>query len=205
MDLRCSIYVLDVDVVELLADKGMDESFIISESLMDKLVYLAKEQNKRERVIFLFNRPVWLPKSVLWEKENGFAHIYGVISDKAYTSLLEYDIKGYAGYLAMCEEHYLTGRTPSGYTTIDYETWYRDGIAYKAKDEEIEEESFTCKNKYNLKITAFAARNLSYTVAMGIRDDLIIDQELYEYLVGMIEQERSGCPKSGAGCPNADS
>lgn len=204
IDLRCSIYVMDVDVVELLKDKGMDESFVISESLMDKLVDLAKEQNKRERVIFLFNRPIWLPKNAFWEKENGFTHIYGIITDKASTSLLE-DIKGYTGYLAMCEEHYFTGRTPSGYTTTDYTTWYRDEVAYNAKDEEIEEESFACKNKYNLKITAFAARNPSYTVAMGIRDDLIIDQELYEYLIGLIEQEKSGCPKSGAGCPKTDS
>lgn len=204
IDLRCSIYVMDVDVVELLKDKGMDESFVISESLMNKLVYLAKEQNRRERTIIVFNRPIWLPKNAFWEKENGFTHIYGIITDKASTSLLE-DIKGYTGYLAMCEEHYLTGRTPSGYTTTDYTTWYRDEVAYNAKDEEIEEESFACKNKYNLKITAFAARNPSYTVAMGIRDDLIIDQELYEYLIGLIEQEKSGCPKSGAGCPKTDS
>ena len=205
IDLRCSIYAMDVDVVELLKDKGMDESFIISESLMDKLICLAKEQNRRERVIFLFNRPIWIPKTILWENEIGYINIYGVISDRAYTSLLEYDIKGYAGYLAMCEECYLTGRTPSGYTTTDYETWYRDGIAYNAKDEDIEDEGFICKNKYNLKITAFAARNPSYTVAMGIRDDLIIDQELYEYFIGLIEQEKSGCPKSGAGCPKTDS
>ena len=204
IDLRCSIYVMDVDVVELLKDKGMDESFVISESLMDTLVDLAKEQNKRESVIFLFNRPIWLPKNAFWEKENGFTHIYGIITDKASTSLLE-DIKGYTGYLAMCEEHYLTGRTPSGYTTTDYTTWYRDEVAYNAKDEEIEEESFACKNKYNLKITAFAARNPSYTVAMGIRDDLIIDQELYEYLIGLIEQEKSGCREAGAGCPKTDS
>ena len=204
IDLRCSIYVMDVDVVELLKDKGMDESFVISESLMNKLVYLAKEQNRRERTIIVFNRPIWLPKNAFWEKENGFTHIYGIITDKASTSLLE-DIKGYTGYLAMCEEHYLTGRTPSGYTTTDYTTWYRDEVAYNAKDEEIEEESFACKNKYNLKITAFAARNPSYTVAMGIRDDLIIDQELYEYLIGLIDQEKSGCPKSGAGCPKTDS
>lgn len=205
IDLRCSIYVMDVDVVELLKDKGMDESFVISESLMDTLVDLAKEQNKRERVIFLFNRPIWLPKNAFWEKENGYINIYGVITDRAYTSLLEYDIKGYAGYLAMCEEHYLTGRTPSGYTTTDYTTWYRDEVAYNAKDEEIEEESFSCKNKYNLKITAFSARNPSYTVAMGIRDDLIIDQELYEYLIGLIEQEKRGCREAGAGYPNTDS
>ena len=204
IDLRCSIYAMDVDVVELLKDKGMEASFVISESLMDTLVDLAKEQNKRERVIFLFNRPIWLPKNAFWEKENGFTHIYGIITDKASTSLLE-EIKGYTGYLAMCEEHYFTGRTPSGYTTTDYTTWYRDEVAYNAKDEEIEEESFACKNKYNLKITAFAARNPSYTVAMGIRDDLIIDQELYEYLIGLIEQEKSGCPKSGAGCPKTDS
>ena len=140
-----------------------------------------RTKQERERVIFLFNRPIWLPKNVLWDKENGFTHIYGVITDKAYTSLLEYDIKGYAGYLAMCEEHYLSGTTPSGFTTTNYATWYRDGVAYNAKDEEIEEDSFTCKNKYNLKVTAFAARNLSYEVAMGIRDDLIIDQKLYEY------------------------
>lgn len=204
IDLRCSIYVMDVDVVELLKDKGMDESFVISESLMNKLVYLAKEQNRRERTIIVFNRPIWLPKNAFWEKENGFTHIYGIITDKASTSLLE-DIKGYTGYLAMCEEHYLTGRTPSGYTTTDYTTWYRDEVAYNAKDEEIEEESFACKNKYNLKITAFAARNPSYTVAMGIRDDLIIDQELYEYLIGLIEQEKSGCREAGSGYPNTDS
>ena len=200
IDLRCSIYAMDVDVVELLKDKGMEASFVISESLMDTLVDLAKEQNKRERVIFLFNRPIWLPKNAFWEKENGFTHIYGIITDKASTSLLE-DIKGYTGYLAMCEEHYFTGRTPSGYTTTDYTTWYRDEVAYNAKDEEIEEESFACKNKYNLKITAFAARNPSYTVAMGIRDDLIIDQELYEYLIGLIEQEKSGCPKTDSKPP----
>ena len=204
IDLRCSIYAMDVDVVELLKDKGMEDSFVISESLMDKLVYLAKEQNKRERTIFLFNRPIWLPKNAFWEKENGFTHIYGVITDKASTSLLE-DIKGYTGYLAMCEEHYLTGRTPSGYTTTDYTSWYRDEVAYNAKDEEIEEESFACKNKYNLKISAFSARNTSYTVAMGIRDDLIIDQELYEYLIGLIEQEKSGCREAGSGYPNTDS
>ena len=204
IDLRCSIYAMDVDVVELLKDKGMDESFVISESLMEKLVYLAKEQNRRERTIIVFNRPIWLPKNAFWEKENGFTHIYGIITDKASTSLLE-DIKGYTGYLAMCEEHYLTGRTPSGYTTTDYTTWYRDEVAYNAKDEEIEEESFACKNKYNLKITAFAARNPSYTVAMGIRDDLIIDQELYEYLIGLIEQEKSGCREAGSGYPNTDS
>lgn len=203
IDLRCSIYVLDVDVVELLADKGMEESFIISESLMNKLVYLAKEQNRKKRVIFLFNRPVWLPKNVLWENENGFTHIYGVISDRAFTSRLEYDIKGYAGYLAMCEEYYLTGRTPSGFTTTDYATWYKDGVAYNAKEKDIKDESFICKNKNSLKITAFAARNPSYTVALGIRDDLIIDQELYEYLIGLIEQEKSGCPKYGTGCPNS--
>lgn len=205
IDLRCSIYVLDVDVVELLADKGMEESFIISESLMNKLVYLAKEQNRKKRVIFLFNRPVWLPKNVLWENENGYTNIYGVITDRAFTSRLEYDIKGYAGYLAMCEEYYLTGRTPSGFTTTDYATWYKDGVAHNAKDEDIKDESFICKNKNNLKITAFAARNPSYTVALGIRDDLIIDQELYEYLIGLIGQEKSGCPKSGTGCPKTDS
>ena len=102
IDLRCSIYALDVDVVELLKDKGMDESFVISESLMEKLVYLAKEQNRRERTIIVFNRPIWLPKNVLWDNENGFTHIYGVITDRPFTSRLEYDIKGYAGYLAMC-------------------------------------------------------------------------------------------------------
>ena len=144
IDLQCSIYAMDVDVVELLKDKGMDESFVISESLMEKLVYLAKEQNRRERTIIVFNRPIWLPKNVLWDNENGFTHIYGVITDRPFTSRLEYDIKGYAGYLAMCEEHYLTGRTPSGYTTTDYTTWYRDEVAYNAKDEEIEEESFAC-------------------------------------------------------------
>ena len=78
-------------------------------------------------------------------------------------------------------------------------------MAYNAKDEEIEEESFACKNKYNLKITAFSARNPSYTVAMGTRDDLIIDQELYEYLIGLIEQEKSGCREAGSGYPNTDS
>ena len=205
IDLRCSIYALDVDVVELLKDKGMEESFVINESLMNKLVYLAKEQNRREKVIVLFNRPIWLPKNVLWNNEKGFTHIYGVITDRAYTSRLRYDIKGYAGYLAMCEECYLSGTTPSGFTTIDYATWYSDGVAYNAKDEDIEDESFTCKSKYNLKITAFAARNLSYTVAMGIRDDLIIDQELYESLIELIEQEEGGCPNAGDGCPKTDS
>ena len=66
-------------------------------------------------------------------------------------------------------------------------------------------EEHACKSKYNLKLIGIAAHNLSYTVAMGVRDDLIIDQELYESLIALIEQEESGCPNAGDGCPKTDS
>ena len=56
IDLRCSIYAMDVDVVELLKDQGMEASFVISESLMEKLVYLAYRNISEKRTMPLANR-----------------------------------------------------------------------------------------------------------------------------------------------------
>ena len=89
----------------------------------------------------------------------------------------------YLGYLALCEEFYLTKTTPNGFSTIDGETWYKDGIPYNPRSKEFKEECSICLKKSNLKIRTSVIRMSEYDLAEATRDDLIIDQEFYERLL----------------------
>ncbi|MBQ4197003.1 MAG: hypothetical protein II659_04060 [Bacteroidales bacterium] len=198
LDLRGTIYVLDIEEEsDIFLNEGFDGHFIITESLMDELIELTIEQMVRKRV-WVFNRPIWLPKKHIWG-EDGFCHIYGLITDD-----FELDEKNaadihfcyfYLGYLALCEEFYLTETTPNGFSTIEGETWYKDGIAYDARSKEIQEECSICVEKSNLEIRTNLIRIPAYDLAEGTRDDLIIDQEFYERVLSATPKDKVGCPK----------
>lgn len=199
LDLRGTLYALNIDEESnIFLDEGFDDHFIVTESLMDNLVKLAREQTERKRV-WVFNRPIWLPKKDIWE-EDGFCHIYGLISDdyeldkENATDI--YCCYYYLGYLALCEEFYLTKTTPNGFSTIDGETWYKDGIPYNPRSKEFKEECSICLKKSNLKIRTSVIRMSEYDLAEATRDDLIIDQEFYERLLSASPQDRVGCQHS---------
>ena len=198
LDLRGTIYVLDIDEEsDIFLDEGFDGHFIITESLMDELIELTLEQMVRKRV-WVFNRPIWLPKKHIWE-EDGFCHIYGLITDDF--ELDENDAADihycyyYLGYLALCEEYYLTETTPNGFNTIDGETWYKDGIPYNPRCKEIKGECSICLEKSNLEIRTNLIRMPAYDLAEGTRDDLIIDQKFYERVLSATPKDKAGCPK----------
>lgn len=201
LDLRGTIYVLDIDEEsDIFLDEGFDGHFIVTERLMDFLVEITREQMVRKRV-WVFNRPIWLPKKHIWG-EDGFCHIYGVITDDfeldddnaadIYTSYY------YLGYLALCEEYYLTETTPNGFSTIDGETWYKDGISYNPRCKEIKNECSICLEKSHLEIRTNVIRMPEYDLAEGTRDDLIIDQGFYERIISSTPIESAGCPKKTA-------
>lgn len=184
LNLGGTLYVVDIDeVTGSLLDKGCSDHFIIDESLMNYLVELAQQQKKIVHTVCLFNRPIWLPKDVIWDGD-GYVSIFGTVSDRELDYAVKSDINYYLGYLALCEEYYLSGTTPSGYSTNDFITWYRNGKAYDAKRREILEEGLICKDKYNLKVFTAKLRIPAYGLACGVRDGIITDQELYEKLIG---------------------
>lgn len=194
LDLGATLYVLDIEEpLKNILDEGCDGHFIISEHLMDELLHLVEEQRKKRHRVCLFNRPIWLPKKHIWEEE-GHCHIYGVITDDCELDD-EYaaDINLYLGYLALCEEYCLTGTTPNGYCTINGETWYKDGIDFNPVSKEMREECSICLENNNLNTRSAVMGIPAYDLAEGTRDDLIIDQELYERLLSASPRERTGC------------
>ena len=186
-----TLYVLDIDETsDIFLDEGFDGHFIMTESLMKTMVGLAEEQKKRWHTVCLFNRPLWLPKPQLWEEE-GYCHIYGVITDDYDLSEeLKTDLNYYLGYLALCEEYYLTGTTPSGYTTEDGVIWFKNGQPFNPKLKEMVEECKICQDKHNLKICTAKMRIPAYDLAGGVRNDLLIDQKLYEDLLSVVQNDR---------------
>ena len=157
---------------------------IFDESYMDYLVGKVEspEDSLIEKTVFLFNRPLWFSDENLCGEE-GYCQVYGVISDDELGEELKSDITAHLGYLAMCEEYNLAGITPSGFTTQDGETWYRDGIEYDVNDEEIVEEGRICREKHNLKVIVTVTNTPEYELKEGVKGDLIIGQGLYEYLL----------------------
>ena len=183
---------------------GLDKSFIICDSLMDNLTRLAEQQAEKEKVkqynVVLFNRPIWLPRCVLWEEEEGFCHIYGLLVDKEIDRKVLQDCNLYLGYLAMVEEVILNDVTPSGYTA-DVEKdglhWYDRGEEYSCVSEKLKKESLLCQHKHNLKLRSAVVSVSEIEINKGVRDDFILSQELYEILVGIVAKaDREG------GCQN---
>lgn len=198
LDLRGTLYIIDIDEEsEIFLDEGFDRHLIITESLMNELVEIAREQIVKKRV-WLFNRPIWLPKKDIWAEE-GFCHIYGVITDDFEldddNAADIYSSYYYLGYLALCEEYYLTKTTPNGFSTIDGDIWYKDGIPYNPWSKEIKEECSICLKKSNLEIHTNLIGMPAYDIAEGTRDELIIDQKFYERILSATPKDRVGCPE----------
>lgn len=181
---------LDIDEQsDIFLDEGFDDHFIVTESLMDKLLQLVEEQEEKWHRVCLFNRPIWLPKKQIWE-EDGFCHLYGVITDDCdLDDIFAEDMCHYLGYLALCEEVFLTGTTPNGFSTIDGETWYRDGIPFNPVSREIREECSICFEKNNLSIRTAVMQIPAYDLAEGTRDELIIDRAFFERLLSASPRE----------------
>lgn len=164
---------------------GRDGSLIICETAMDKLVEIAEHPQARPtelRSIILFNRPIWLSAENIWERP-GYCHIYGIIEDKRLDDTVICNANTYLGYLAMCEEYYLSGITPSGFSTKDGVIWYKDGREYLATEEAIIEEGRICRDKHNLKLFATELQIPHYEAREGVLDGLIVSQYLYEHLL----------------------
>ena len=202
-DLDYSLYLIDLDGIEgQCLECGMDKSFIICESLMDNLIRLAEQQKAEEEKepynIVLFNRPIWLPKHILWENEYGFCHIYGLTVDDDLDSKVLQECNLYLGYLAMVEELILNDVTPSGYTA-DVEKdglyWYDRGEKYICVSEKIKKESQLCRHKHNLKLRSAVVRVPIEDLNEGTRDGLILSQKLYEQMIEIVANanDEDGC------------
>lgn len=186
LGLDYTLYVVDWDEIEgFCLSCGMDGGFIICESLMDYMLSFAEE----ERVVILFNHPVWLPKNLLWEGEEGFCHIYGLAPEEEIDSELLQDCKDYLGYLAMVEECVLNGHTPSGYKAKleeDGKHWFSQGETYSYLSKEIRAEGSLCKKKHNYRFHGVLVRIPREHLLQGTKGGLIISQELYELLLDNI-------------------
>lgn len=164
---------------------GRDGSLIICETVMNKLVEIAEQPQVRPtepRTIILFNRPIWLSAEIIWERP-GFCHIYGIIEDKRIDDTVKSNANTYLGYLAMCEEFYLSGITPSGFSTKDGVVWYKGGREYLALEDAIKEEGRICMDKHNLTLYAAELQIPHYDAREGVIDGLIVNQSLYEHLL----------------------
>ncbi len=192
LDFTLSVIDIDeagVDCIEC----GREGSFIVCKSLMENLVRLAQKQAENQECgVVLFNRPLWLPKSFIWDGEPGYCHIYGVITDREIDEKQMRDLRSYLGYLAMVEEVVLNGETPSGYTTEEDKDgyyWYLHGEEYFCKSAEVEAEGNLCRRKLNLRLYPVMGRIPQEYLNGGERDGFIISQELYEDLLGLILME----------------
>jgi len=164
---------------------GLDESLITCKCCLEHFDRMSGKLHN----VCLFNRPIWLPTKILWDGEEGFTHIYGVITEKDTDDDRLYEGKAYQGYLAMCEEQILNGETPSGYTADlekDGYCWYRDGKEYFILGDEMVKEASVCREKHNLKLYAATELIPQEDLIDGVREGFIISQELYESLLDRI-------------------
>lgn len=198
-----TLYLIDLDGIEgECLGCGMDKTLIICESLMDNLTRLAEQQKKEEEKesynVVLFNRPIWLPKHILWENEYGFCHIYGLTVDDDLDSKVLQECNIYLGYLAMVEEFILNDVTPSGYTA-DVEKdglyWYDRGEKYTCVSEKLKQECHLCRHKHNLKLRSAVVKVPVDELNGGVRDGYILSQELYEKMREIVANTdyESGC------------
>lgn len=156
--------------------------------LVKSCIRLAEEveEEKTPYGIILFNRPIWLPKDEFWSDEDGYCHIYGLVvsADEIDREHLK-TYNSYLGYLAMCEEYYLAGVTPSGFFSDkdDPTIWYKNGIDYYVKGKEVERECFLCKKKHNLKLRSAVVTVPKKDIFEGVRDEMIVSKKLYDSLL----------------------
>ena len=183
---------------------GIDQSVITCESLMDTLTRLAEHQAEDGKTaqcnVIIFNRPIWLPKHILWEGEEGFSHIYGFVVDEELDSKVIQDCTLYLGYLAMVEEVTLIDVTPSGYTADvekDGFIWYDRGEEYTCVSEKLKKECQICRHKHNLLLRGATVTVSEKEIKQGVRDEYILSQELYEHIraITATADYKGGCQK----------
>ncbi len=191
LGLEYSVKPIDLDNIEgVCLNCGIAETSILCESLMNNLWRFAEQQAERPtegQNVILFNRPIWLPKRLLWKDENsGYCHIYGFVTDRNLDIQLLNDCNIYLGYLAMCEELTLNGTTYSGFTANlekDGAHWYRRGKEFTCRSEELQAECQLCQKKNNLRFNATTLKAAPDQISNGIRTDFIVSKELYETLM----------------------
>ena len=183
--LEFSLHTIDLDITEgMLPGCGIDGSTIICESLLDNLISLAEQQTDKQTEqynVILFNRPIWLPRNVLWVGEKGYCHIYGIVSDREMDSQLLEDCNAYLGYLVMCQEVTLKGQTPSGYTANleqDGANWHKDGEEFTCSSDEIKEEGLLCQKKHNLKLYSVILKAPQELIQDCVRNDFLLSKKL---------------------------
>ena len=197
-------YEIDLDEVDgVCLECGRVGTLIICGTLMDSLVRIAIEQAEKEEKqygVILFNRPIWLPKEEFWPDEDGYCQIFGLVlrPDEIDREDME-TYNTYLGYLAMCEEYRLAGATPSGFSS-DKENptiWYKNGIDYFVKSNMVVEECQLCQKKHNLKLRAAVVTVPEKDIMEGVRDEMIVTQELYDSLLVPVANAKhdSGCPE----------
>lgn len=190
LGLKYSQHLIDIDIDEFPC--GIVDKFITCWELMDKLVKIAQEQEETRITVFLFNRPIWLPKSSIWlDDEKGYVNLYGLVWPDGVDRKLFRDCEDYLGHLALNEYYYLNGETPSGFRLVDNKThfWTKDGKKFYCMTDEIIEESQICKEMLNLEIKRAVVRLPKEEIAEGVRQDFIISQELYEYLLDVVKDD----------------
>lgn len=190
LNLDYTLYVIELDDTTCASlESGMQGNLIIGPNLMDRLVDLALQQGDdlfKLRNVILFNRPIWLPKHILWDGTKGYCHIYGLTIDRSLEQKNLDQGTFFLGYLAMIEELTLNGVTPSGYTANiekDGNIWYDHGEAYPVNSAKIKKECHLCRSKNNLKICDTVEAVPWDDLADGVRSGYIISQELYEDLL----------------------
>ena len=190
LGLDYTLSVIDLnDIGDAYLKCGMDGNLVLSPILMDKLLELAGgEDSDRsdKRNVILFNRPIWLPKHILWEGEDGFCHIYGLTTEQRIDSKKREECVLYLGYLAMIEDLTLNGITASGFTADienDGDLWYDQGEAYSVYSSEVKAESHFCRKKHNLKLKGVIEGVPLNDLIDGVRNDFIISKALYEDLL----------------------
>ena len=189
LGLDYTLYVIDLDEIDdSFLKGGTDGSLILSPTLMDRLLTLAEGQEEQidTHNIILFNRPIWLPKRILWKESDGFCHIYGLTAEQGICQELLKETLLYLGYLAMIEELILNGVTPSGFTA-DVEKngylWYNQGEEYQVNSAEVEAECRLCRKKHNLKLRGVIEAVPDDDLIDGVKDGFIISKALYEQLL----------------------
>lgn len=185
LELSYELFKVDAESVDYALDDEMSAGIIISKDFMEFLSLVA---DLERRCIFLFNRPVWVPKGTIWKGEKGGCLIYGVTVDCHYSWNIYKEAIKYLSYLAMCEEYYLAGVTPSGFVDGDDGLWYLDGIGYKIKDMALSKEGALCSKKNNLRLLEVLQKPLYY-LPKGIRNGFILSQNLYEELLDSAEHD----------------
>lgn len=179
LGLTFTLHTIDTDDYDedTLAE-GIVGGLVISDKLMDTLL------EEEKCFAALYNRPIFMPKEILWPGETGYVQIFGTIEREMLVNTdVQKDADNYLAYLAMGEECILNGSSPSGYL-MDNGVFFKDGRSYSPHSSAIKEESHLCKKKNNLNIVDVI--DLDYLPREGVRDDFIISLDLYEYLLDEI-------------------